>query len=153
LAFSSSSLRSTDFFQKLYRTSANKNYIPQPALEAALSLLIGRAGEEYIVVNGPKGARKSSVVNRVIANQSFGVLSLSLQSSDTDIYTIIANDICEQNQVWKINSVGYLSDDISAGKDCIWNNTKMRKNIFDELGIRPIDLIRLVDKTCHDVLD
>jgi hypothetical protein len=48
------------------------------------------------------------------------------------------------------DSLGYLSDDISAGKDCIWNNTKMRKNIFDELGTRPIDLIRL-DKTRHDV--
>jgi putative ribosome biogenesis GTPase RsgA len=36
-------------------------------------------------VNGPKGAGKSSVVNSVIANQSFGVMSLSLQSSDTDL--------------------------------------------------------------------
>jgi ABC-type branched-subunit amino acid transport system ATPase component len=50
------------------------------ALEATLSLLIGHAGEGYIVVNGPKGAGKSSVVNSV---QSFGVVSLSLRSSDT----------------------------------------------------------------------
>jgi ABC-type branched-subunit amino acid transport system ATPase component len=80
----------------------------QPALEAVLSLLIGHAGEEYIVVNGPNGAGKSSVVNRVIANQSFGVMSLSLQSSDTDINTIIANNICEQNQVWKINDAVHV---------------------------------------------
>jgi hypothetical protein len=56
--FSFSSLRSIDFFQNLYRTSANKNYIPQPALEAALSLLLVTLGRKYIVVNGPNGAGK-----------------------------------------------------------------------------------------------
>jgi hypothetical protein len=50
------------------------------------------------------------------------------------------------------DSLGYLkSDGITTGKDCILNDTKMQKNIFDELGTRPIDLIRLVDKTRHDV--
>jgi len=89
-------------------TNGNKTYIPQPSLEAVLSLFIGRAGEEYIVVNGPKGAGKSTVVNRVISNQSFGVMSLSLQSSDTDVYTIIANDICGQKGVWKINDAALV---------------------------------------------
>jgi hypothetical protein len=50
------------------------------------------------------------------------------------------------------DSLGYLkSDDITTGKDCIWNDTKLRKNIFDELGTRPIDLIKLFDKTRHYV--
>jgi hypothetical protein len=52
-------------------------------------------------------------VNRVIANQSFGVMSLSLLSSDTDIYTIIANNICEQNQVWKINDAVHVLQESS----------------------------------------
>jgi hypothetical protein len=226
-------------------------YISQPALEKELDLFIGRPGKEYIVVNGPKGAGKSTVVHAALSRQPYGALAVSLQSYDIDVYTILANDICGKDQVWKLNeaasvlqdsiqivrgrtglidwvptlvveidrapsdvavhqtardikllcvdksvcrgiivlsdalavlalpndprvellwvddfsinqanlyfdSLGYLKgDDASAcpstAKDCAWNSTTMREIIFAELGTRPIDLIRLIDKTRHDV--
>lgn len=225
-------------------------YISQPVLEEELSAFIGIRGKEYIVVNGPKGAGKSTLVNNAILQQPFGVISLSLVTSASDLYNAFANDVCESKDTWGIKNVGevlrnvteygrrkltsadwvptlvvevdrastdasvhqiardikllcvdqgvcrgiiILSNALAAfalPKDprvemlwvddfsieqanqyfdslgfllgnetscpvsitkCAQNNTEMRQYIYDSIGTRPIDLIRLVDKTRRKV--
>jgi Mg-chelatase subunit ChlI len=71
-------------------SSGDSIYVHHPNLEDELSEFIGNAGKEYIVVNGPKGAGKSTLVDHVISRLPFGVIELRMTDSVSDFYTQFA---------------------------------------------------------------
>jgi hypothetical protein len=75
-------------------SSGDSIYVHHPNLEDELSEFIGNAGKEYIVVNGPKGAGKSTLVDHVISRLPFGVIELKMTDSVSDFYTQFAMNVC-----------------------------------------------------------
>jgi hypothetical protein len=82
---------------------------PHPLLEAKLAGYIAHTGDEYIVMNGPKGAGKTTLVNHIASKESSGIISLKLQkNSITDFYEAFAEQVCGSKDVFKPNSLDPL---------------------------------------------
>jgi hypothetical protein len=95
------------------------SYIEKPALESLLSSFIGHLGIVYAVLHGPKGSGKSSVVQKVISSQPFGVISLLLDDTNSNLYAAFAKKVCGiRNEVWYFDDVADVlrSAIVIAGK-------------------------------------
>jgi hypothetical protein len=66
------------------------DYVPRPFFEAQLAPHVAHAGQDYIVVVGPRGAGKSRVVDAVVANRP-GVLPVDLGESQSVVEAIFSS--------------------------------------------------------------
>ncbi len=76
--------------------------------EACLSSLIGHKGGQYIVVVGPKGCGKSTLVKHAMASNPIGVISVSMNKNFTDLYGAISSKLGATNHDWGIDSMKTL---------------------------------------------
>jgi hypothetical protein len=79
---------------KFASSSDGSIYVHHPNLERELSRFIGNSGNEYIVVNGPKGAGKSTLVDHVISGFPFGVIKIKMITSVGAFYSKFSRAVC-----------------------------------------------------------
>jgi energy-coupling factor transporter ATP-binding protein EcfA2 len=68
-------------------------YLHPEELELKLSRVIGHAGKEYIVLVGPKGVGKSTLVNHAVLGET-GIVGISLSSDKENIYSGVLKKLC-----------------------------------------------------------
>jgi energy-coupling factor transporter ATP-binding protein EcfA2 len=85
-------------------------YIRHPA-EASLSSLIGHKGGQYVVVVGPRGCGKSTLVQHTIASSPIGVIPVSMNKNFTDLYGAISRKIGSTGHDWDIDYMKTLFND------------------------------------------
>ncbi len=82
-------------------------YIRHP-LEASLSSLIGHKGGQYVVVVGPKGCGKSTLVQHVMASNPIGVIPVSMSNEFKDLYGAISVTLNSDEKTWNIKTLANL---------------------------------------------
>jgi energy-coupling factor transporter ATP-binding protein EcfA2 len=101
-------------------------YVHQNTLDENLSRMIGHKGSKYLVLVGPKGAGKSTLINHVISDKR-GIIGLSLINNDHNVLERIISEIC------------------GAKKESIRPDIKVVSNIFDSVIAIERDKTKSVD--------
>ena len=121
----------------------NKTYIPQPALWTELSLFTGHAGVEYIVVNGPKGAGKSTLIYQAMSIVQAAIRNHCLDNSE---FSERLKDICEVEGAWTIEAVedtSRLTNHWATGLPLSWSLCRGIIVLSDDLAWPPLPCQRI----------
>ena len=81
----------------------SKEYVHHP-LERSLSKLLGSEDNQYVVVVGPKGCGKSTLVKYITATNPTGIIPVKLNSNFIDLYGAISRVLGSANP-WTMTTI------------------------------------------------